>query len=58
MDDEVGVRGRTVLQARFKQIAVPTGSDERDPAVVLRNCPSDVSIGMQDVLCRDAVSVS
>ena len=57
MDDEVGARGRIVLHAHFKQIAVPTGSDERDAAVVLRNCPSDVSISMQDVLCRGAVSV-
>ena len=57
MDYEVGVRDRIVLLAHFKQIAVPTGSDERDAAVVLRNRPSDVSIGMQNVLCRDAVSV-
>lgn len=41
MDDEVGVRDRIVLHAYFNQIAVPTGSDERDAAVVLRNCPRE-----------------
>ena len=41
MDDEVGVRDRIVRLAHVKQIAVPTGSDERDAAVVLRNHPRE-----------------